>query len=461
MSEKFPILAENISAMTPLDESTHAILDNYGVDEQRRQQYADKFAEFTAEQLNRVELAIALSRPQALEPIVGVHDEVSISSSYNGFNPRELGISEECINPKTLHQEARDYESVRHDPEKKLKRDSDLVLSFLRGVGTTNPLRTPEGFDAVFELGRMRHLLERDYESVVQNVSGQEKAQRPELRFVEALVAEQMALLWTPTAMGSANEAPEDVRDMIANPSDTNLFSEEQLSQLTDQQRWILVGARQCYEAADLFKAIYSSDSVSGQVKQQALDRWADMYIRGKLLDRAVATSPEEKLKLQEQVRHMALVHNHKAHEFRNNTLKNRQVNAFNAQKLGREYIPTEEEIDLSGAAFESVVIATERAKLIQKGIYNQVVRLSMPGEDQIEKTIKPLIVNGSLKINLSSDIIIEHLNGKKLGGLQAKAMPAEVYETLEQRKTEKTGLATEYPSEITAMRFTDSVGYK
>jgi hypothetical protein len=461
MSEHFPVLAENVSAMTPLDEATHVALSNYGVDAQSRQEYANKFSVFTTEQLDKIELAIALSRPQSLEPVVGLHDAISVPRSQRRFDLHELGVNDVSVDQETYHKEARDYELVKHNPARKLEKDSELVLNFLCGIGTTNPLRTEEGFDAIFELGKMRHLLENDYSAVAGlEGSDSEKPYRPELRLTEALVAEQMALIWTPSAVKSANAVSANYRELIANPNDVNVFSEEQADQLTDQQKWILIGAKQCYEAASLFEDIYKSDTASELVQQQALNRWIDMSIRGKLLERAIA-EPQAKLKLQESVRKMTLAQERVAQQFIIHVANRRQAKIVNAQKAGNDHIPSDEEMELSGAAFEAVVIANERKKLIQQGIYDRIVRLSMPGEDQIERSIKPLVVHGSIKINLSSDVIIERLNGTRLEAFQAKAMPEDIYNRLEQRKAEKKVVTTEYPNELTKMKFTDSVGIK
>lgn len=459
MSEKFTVLAENVSALTPLDEATHNILDQYGVDEHRRQKYVEKFSAFTTEQLDRIELAIALSRPQRLEPVTGMHEPNIKINKSTGLDLHELGVYDISIDPKTFHREVKAYEAIKHSPKRKLEKDSELVLSFLGGFGTSNSLRTAEGFDAIFELGKMRRLLERDYKDVVKQ-AGSDETFMPELRFVEALVIEQMALLWAPTALKSASALPEEIRDLIANPNDLNAFNENQISQLTDKQKWVLIGAMQCYEAAKLFEKIYKSNTASELVEQQAVTRWTDMAIRGKLLERVIA-DPLKRLELQESVRNIAHSQEKIAYEFRKHDLKRRQAKKHNFEKNGKKYIPTEEEKKISAAAFEAVVVAHERKKVLDYGLYDRLVRLAMPGEDQIEKTIKPLIVGGSLKINLSSDVIIERLNGKRLVAFQVKNEPELIYYELEKQKTKDTGLITVYPAELIAMRFTDSPGYE
>lgn len=490
MNEKnLPVLAENISALTPLDESTHQVLDQYGINEHRRQLYADKFTNHTTKQLALLEVAIALSRPQALEPVVGTNDEISISDSYKDLDLRALGINESSIDQKTLHGEVRDYEAIKHNPEKKLVRDSELVLNFLRGLGVTNPLRTPEGFDAAFELGSIKHLLQQDYETIAQQAGvevgayqidprlykimerrhktgaeknvGEVEQYRPELRLVEAFVTEQIALLWNPKAIGNIAKFPDEYRDLIANPNDPNIFPEEDIESLSVGEKWSLIGAQQCYEAAVLFKNIYHCQTATAPIRIQSLSRWIDMEIKGKLLERLLAGNEQKQL-LDRSIRELAAIQSREAHSYYKQIFKQRQQNAekYNRQNPGKRYEPTQEDKDLSAAAFESVVVAIERNRLLKQNVYNAYIRLALPGEDQIHEDIMPLIVNGNQKLNLSADVLMERLDGSRIIAFQAKAMPETAYKDISGKQEQRTGLKVVYPSKITTLRFTDSEGY-
>ncbi len=491
MSEKiFPVLAENISALTPLDETTHQILDQHGVDEQRRRQYANKFTNHTTEQLARLELAIALSRSHALDPVVGLDDTFSIPDRHRELDLQALGLDETALDRETLHAEVREYEAIKHNPDKKLTKDGELVLNFLRGLGPTNPLRTPEGYDAAFELASMKHLLQRDYETLAQRAgveeesykidprlykvmerrnkvdtqehsAGENEHYRPELRLAEALVAEQIALLWHPKAIRDLANLPDEYRELIANPNDPNVFSGQDIDSLKVGEKWCLIGAQQCYEAAVLFKNIYHSRTAPELITIQSLCRWIDMEIRARLIERLLA-EPERKQQLDRLINNLANTQRERAFYYQDHFLRQRQQNEriFNRQNPGQRYTPTQKDKDLSAAAFESVVVAIERKRLLQKNIFDAYIRLAMPGEDQIHEHIKPLIINGNQKLNLSSDVILEGLDGSRIKAFQAKAMPEEAYRDISIKEEQRTGVKVVYAPEIIDVRFTNSDGY-
>lgn len=427
MSEA-PSKALDVSAQHPLDDATQEVLYSQGAEQRTVERYTQDFRQFTAERLGELGLAIAMSSETAQNPVVGVH---------------EHGASQSIAETT--------YEKLRGSPRRKLEHDSELALSFLRGLGPTNPLRQEDGYDAAFELSRVKHLLESDYNALpdgTDQATGGENQRKPEYRMAEGLIAEELALLWTPQALRSATK-DSGMNQTIANSDDPNLFTEEQIKNLKPSERWVLVGAKLCDEATEIYDAIYKSRTADKLTRVEAFTRGVDMKLRALQLRMAVAKDPTQFAEYDKGYRLLTRQHAQ--------VMSDQWAGLLTKLDAVR---PTENQEEQLGLLFESNAVAIERLKLIEKGAHRKTsVRLAMPREDSIEKSIMPLLTRGGKKLNLSSDVIFESIAGKKLKTLQVKSMRGSSYESRLQKSNVKHPVI--YPEATTEMRFLDSPGYE
>lgn len=428
-------LVEDISAQAPINNAMRHTLTEHGVGEDSLDRHVDRNSQLITGDLDRLQIAMQMSQPEAVEPVTGLQDERPVARKLADFAISDVvDFKPPQLSRKQTYDIATEYNEVRRDPVRKIAYDRQLATTYLRRLGPSNSLRQDDGYDAAFELAHVRHLLETDFMVLP------EGEQKPEHRMTEALLAEEMALLWVPSAPSKARQHEEDGNsDMIANPADPNLFDEQQVKELSEKERWRLVGAKLCDEAAEMFESIYLSKTASSDVRIEAVGRMVDMSIRSLQLrrgsaDKAGRQAIENKID-SIATQHLALI-----------------TGWWNMAPVRRSI--------RTGKLFESVCLAKERSEMIGRGDLQNTIRLAMPREDNIHEEVGPIISRSNTKLNMSADIIVEDINGNKIISYQSKAMSQAEYEKqMSQREAEVGALV--YPEEDIEMRFLDSAGYE
>lgn len=300
------------------------------------------------------------------------------------------------------------YERVCEEgnPTKKFWIDANVwVGGVLCMMGPRNARRNEKGYDAGFELGRMKYYLHAQYEALPPH------EQRPELRYQEAILAEELAVLWkidTPADIAKKVNVPNSFLFDVNDPNVPFDDYKRKYSIQTDSidKRWGVIGAHMAQEAADIFGSMANSKTASEEARGEARCRQTDMKLRSLSI---LAT-----------------------------TTTNRQAR----ERLAREYAATNDEfltylIDQmdtytyrrdrprKSILFEWHVVAAERQRLIDNGDMTQLVRLALPREDMVHVEAPPIHTPSGTKLSISSDAITEDLKGKTHKRLQAKFMPA------------------------------------
>ncbi len=430
------IHAEDISAQEPIDSGMRYTLSEHGVSEGYLDSHIARNRGLITGDLDELQIAIAMSRREDISPVVGLQDRQPIAQRLSDFAVSQVISSPPVeLSRKQVYDIVGQYDTIRRYPVEKMGHDIGLATTYLRRLGPRNPLRQDDGYDAAFEISGVKRLLEADFLALP------ETEQKPELRMTEALLAEELALLWTPGALSKARLASKKGSgDMIANPADANLFDEQQLQEVSEKERWRDVGAKLCNEAAELFESIYLSKTAPAAVRIEAVGRMADMSIRSLQLQRSSATTKADKQAIEAIIdriatQHMTLV-----------------TTWWNTQPV-RRAIQT-------GKIFESVCLAKERSEMIAKGNYSDTIRLAMPREDDIHEKIGPVFNRNDTKLNMSVDIVVEDTNGNKVVCYQSKAMSEAEYEKKMNLIEAEKGSDVVYPDKRIQMRFLDSDGY-
>jgi hypothetical protein len=302
-------------------------------------------------------------------------------------------------------------------PLQKLEYDVEQIVELLRKLGPTNPRRDDKGYDAGFEFAHMLLLLEEDYAALP------ESEQRPELRMLEGILREELALLWRPATPLEFADHPDS--GFLFDLEDPNVFTAEEIRGLSEPDRWKLIGARLSDEAAEVFQEIYESDSAPRDVQLEARCRMIDMQIRSLRIQVGVAGANREELY--------------------------RQMDGLNTAYMAEiEAVWNEPEPRgiRNGLLFELTVVARERNKLIEAGENNRWVRLAMPREDRLHQDVRPLKNIDGMVVNLSSDVIKEDMNGYFVHGYQVKSESEAAY-AARQKKRQARGRELVYYSEI------------
>jgi len=360
------------------------------------------------EQLGRMSIVLDMSTPLELDPVPIILDEdapVYAPGSYEDT-----------------------YNQVRKDPVAKFEFDTELADELLSKLGPTNKLRSREGYDAGFEIGRIVHLLERDFAALPQaeQLSGK--------RITEALLREELALLWKPTVPKKFEDNPH--KAYMFDLSDPNIFTDEQLKDLSESDRWKLIGARLNDEAAELFQGIAESSNVDINEQLSATCRMTDMKIRSLRIQAGMSIGKAHKQELYAQIA------------------------TLNTEYLGRLAAiwrhPSTKAGRTNSLMFELFVVGQERDNLIKSGDVNKLVRLALPREDAAHPEIYPYINRDRVLVNMSLDVIVDDINGNFVQGYQVKAMPEARYEELQRIREEEKGELV-YLKDRTNMRFADS----
>jgi hypothetical protein len=272
-------------------------------------------------------------------------------------------------------------------------------------------------------------LLQNDYDALPDN------EKRPGLRMTEAILCEELALLWSSRTLMYANRTSQISRHLIANPEDVNVLNESEMS-LPDKDQWKLVGAQLAGDAATVFQDIARSDTTDVGLKFEAICRAADMKIRQLQILSGVASGSSQKQELKRQLEQVA-----------NATLK-RMTTAW--------LDPTLQKRVGRGKLYEMLVAVTERDKLLKAGLSQRLVRLALPREDAVHERIGMVPYAGGV-INLSTDVIVEDIStGEFVTSYQAKAMSEEEYDEKEAIRVKQGGRPKEYATGRVAMHFLD-----
>lgn len=468
MSEKPTqnVLAEDVSAQNPISQTTYDVLSTFNVYPGQVEEYAQRFKDAATGSLDELDMALALSRRESsIEPIDGKPvvegwqeddmfelDEARKQTAVRIGGMAVLEASNddpalENVDSKAISA----YIHVRNQPARKFARDTEIVMQYLRSTGPDNTFRQSDGFDAMFEMASVKKLLQDDFEALSRENLNSSEAPRPELRMTEALVAEEMALSWRFAALHKAKQGDSfDAR--IANVDDPNLFSEQELESLSPEQRWVLIGAKLADEAAALYEPILASKTATIDQRLEAATRLVDMRVRGHQLRIQEAKLAKDSERVRQYAQkiidvsrtHLLLIEKEwtKLHD--------------KAARLDRDLSPDEQE--LRGSLFEYIVVATERQKLMSAGKgFTESVRLAMPREDGIDRSIVPLVDRSKMRVNHSSDVIIENLAGVKVKTIQVKSMRQEKGERMLSDREKQIV----YPKDLIDTVYIDNPGYE
>lgn len=320
-----------------------------------------------------------------------------------------------------------EYEELRHDPAQKLEYDGQLAGELLLKLGPTNQLRNREGFDGGMDLGRITHVLEGDFLALAP------EQQRPERRGAEALVREELALLWRPTTPKKFESNPH--KAFMFDLEDPNVFTDEQIQTLSESDRWKLIGARLSDEAADVFQAIAESPTAELTDRLTAGCRMTDMRIRSLRIQAGMNIDRNRKQDLYDQIA---------------------SLNTDYLGKLAAVWShPSSRKGVSDGLLFELFVVGQERDELIQNRDVNKLIRLALPREDTIHRKIYPYVNREGVQVNMSVDAVVEDASGNFVQAYQVKAMSEDAYQKLQAEQEEERGKVVYLPGH-TEMRFAD-----
>ncbi|MEI7522394.1 MAG: hypothetical protein WCJ86_02900 [Candidatus Saccharibacteria bacterium] len=385
ISETRPkILAEDISVETILTDNDRAHLsDKFQFGPGYLEKRLKKQKALAVTDLNKIEIAINMSRPERINL-----DRHNPQDRYYPIYDHMKDRSDLRDYPVTGDTKAFEdaYEEARSDPAQKAKLDFELVDSFIRKLGPANPLRRNDGYSAEFELAKMKKLLENDYE----NLDDSDKLS--EYKMTIAIISEELALLWSPNRIND--------RLPVGDSNDST----------TEKASWREMGIELSKEAADRFQEIYEDKGADRKDALQAQARSVDMRVRELRLRALPPATKEAKGAYMAKIRQLS-----------EEQLEIAEDNYNNRTKIGIK----------EGYLFELLVLARKRENIHSvksKHAYDHLIRLSLPREDQVHKDIKPLRNMPRIIINLSSDIVIEDINGKRVGAYQVKAMTEQDY---------------------------------
>lgn len=434
-----------ISSINPISHAARIALESSGLSHNYVDERIDRQRTLIDNQAGRIQNIIDSSRPVDLDTLPGfgsrqmeTPDDVEVDSEGNMVGSPEVSADAAVIK---MHQDAEEAEK------------------YLRLLGVTNELRSAQGYDATFELATVQRLLQRDYEAVP------EELRTPEMRLAEAYIAQEIALLWRPESAdivaGRLGNVPKKNRQLIANPADANIFDESQLENLSDKDRWLIVGSKLADESATVFEQIIEGmerDLNGGEIELTAEEHElvtrlgvhaTDMRIRSLQILLQVEGQTEEG---REEI---------KQHIY---DLYNKQTS--DVQEYYDEIAPpagydgpiTQQERELMGPAFEFLVVSMERTKRVKDGNFSEFVRLATPREDMVHQSLPNMYKHNGTKVKMSKDIVIQDIGGKFIKNLQLKHKYKRNYDA-ENVTTNDDGVKVPrevYVGPATAMAFKD-----
>lgn len=356
--------------------------------------------------LGQLGVMLDMSRPTALEPVVGVHDDT----------PTYQPASFEAI-----------YDEVRRNANHKFAFDSQTVGDFLTLLGPTNRLRSKEGLDAGFDLAALARLLKTDYEAL------SHKKQQPEKRMVEGVLSEELALLWhsdTPKRFAKRSD-----QAFMFDLEDPNIFTRQQMHTLEPADRWKLIGVRLSNSVADVFDAIAASQTATLSQRLEARCRATDMRIRGLQIQASMNIGDAKRQQLFDKIAG--------------------QNTDFMGELAAIWEHPSNHELLRWGRFFELFVVAKERSKMLKANEYDKMIRLALPREDNIHERAYPYINRQKEQINLSVDAVVEDMRGNVVRAYQVKGVSHKQYGRLQQQHEEDQRRYIYLPQRID-LRFLD-----
>lgn len=293
-------------------------------------------------------------------------------------------------------------------PGAKLAHDTDATTDLIRSVGPANKLHNGKGFDAGIDLGHMIHMLESDYAALP------DTEQQPHLRMPEALLREELALLWHPNT--PLRFADSKYKGFMYDLEDPNVFSPSEL-ELPESDRWKIIGMELCNDAADIFQDIYEAPETPIVTRLEALCRQTDMDIRSLRIQASLSyldQGQQDEL-LQEMDRlNVELT----------KTLADvsREPSTLNLIRADRGV----------GTIFEMFAVTQEREKLMQEHDFDHLVRLASAHEGRQLAEIRPLVNRDGVAVLLPTDVIIEHIDGTETETIELKAFSRSKFEAME-----------------------------
>ena len=102
------------------------------------------------------------------------------------------------------------------------------------------------------------------------------------------------------------------------------------------------------------------------------------------------------------------------------------------------------------------MALAVTRQEMIQKNDLTHFIRLALPREDRVHKTLAPWISRDGVLVNLSADLVVEDANGNFVKDYQVKAISERKFEADMERRALNKGKMV-YPKERLDMIFLKS----
>lgn len=461
--------ASEISSRQPLSEAARNAIVRAHVKPEYIDSLVGVYRQKITAKANGVEKALQVARPTTSESLpvnpAGKAPLVEKDQERPVFTDEELELKEQEQIAESAGSEQ--YEGVfihaeSANPSTTMKRNSEVVRAFLQSLGSTNALRTNRGFDATFELARMQHLLRTSYEAVP------EQERTSDMLQAEAQVLLEQALLWRPESydysIGRAGNVPQEHRSLIANPEDPNVFTEEQLQQLTPRERWTLIGRKLADDAAQVFEDIVTqmeNEISDGKIPAtearlaellEAATHGADMRIRSLQIELYDETDPE---KVQILLQEIATIHNKQSTQAQN---------LYMAIRPSSGVAWPESTSRALASIYECLVLSHKRAEAFKEGRTRQFIRLATLREDKTShmsptprdpETGKIL----QTKIKVSMDVLVEDISGVALERIQVKHKTQEGYD--EYNKVEVDGEMQKLQDYLNASMVFEDDAYK
>lgn len=388
------------------DAALHLLGHNEGFTDTYLEEKLDTHRALISQHAGKVGMALALTDEIRHNRTPLIHDEVMHEdpADYPEGSQKHEHLTE-------IH----DYIEGADNPEDKMAMDDKIVSEMLRTLGPTNTLRIlSQSKDAGLDIGSMVRLLERDYLGVVgaYDIDSREPVDmsseglnKPELRFTEGLLRAELALLWRPNMAGLLEDVHEGGFKYDIN--DPNVILPGKMAESDRKNRWQTIGIKLFDDAAKIFEAISKSETAPADTKLEALCRMTDLKIAGLRIEMMRATAKQEKDEIVTEMSRLNTAYLKHISDF--------AENEFNAE-VG------------NGTLFELWMAGITRAKLHKDRDYMTTVRLSLTREDNDHIDIERLKNRHNIKYNLSSDLILEDINGNKKKIIQLKAYPRAGY---------------------------------
>lgn len=306
-----------------------------------------------------------------------------------------LALSNGAINDHPSNF-ANGYKGVLANPHAKYDFDIRFVTRFLSKLGPANELRDKSGKTAAPYLGKVRKLLYADY------VGLPKEDQQADWRFVEGLIAEEIALLWTPTPPQDLSKSVSDFASTLIEPVTPDILDAHD----TPEKLWLWLGQQLYAEAAVIFAQVAAHPDTRDKRCLKAMSHHTDMMLRSLRIQVDLTDNLAEK----QALKALMVDASRQTHEDMSAVWRQKHILGLRVGKI-----------------YEHIELAAMRRQLLEDGHYETFVRLAMPREDDPRDTPKYVDATGK-HIQISADIIEESYDGTLLKSYQVKAMDQNEY---------------------------------